>query len=221
MYGPHNILPDYRPFGDPARGLITILKNLNAGDTITINGDVYTFGIDFTGENFSRAAASLVSAIRGEGNETYYATTAKVFRNYSAYLVGNAIVVFCSQPGTGGNAYTLATSTTSVTISGATFSGGTTVPATVNVSASFPIVRPDLYAATATTTATALASKVANTVTIYNPPAATESLLITYGGTGGSITLAAGGSVNLPLTANTNEVSIASSASTQAFTYLA
>lgn len=217
MYGPHNVLPDYRPYGDPARGLITILKNLNAGDTITINGDVYTFGIDFTGENFSRAAASLVSAIRGEGNETYYATTAKVFRNYSAYLVGNAIVVFCSQPGTGGNAFTLATSTTSVQLSGATFTGGTTVAPAVDTDGGGTKSR-GFDAVTTGSAYVALASHVAGEVVIYNTLSA--NLLVTTGGTGAAFVLAPGFGKAFPVVANANELSVkASDGSTNTLTF--
>lgn len=173
LYGPNFNLPDYRPNGQQARGEIKITSTPLAGDTITINGDVYTVGIDFAGENSARAMLSLAAAIRGLASETYVLTTDNPFKDYSAYFTGSAVVVFATAPGTAGNAYTLATNAAGrVTISGATLAGGTDVGLVTTSMGDFqPGQHPSFYSAeTSATGATyvALADVVCRVVTLVN-----------------------------------------------------
>lgn len=210
-------MPEYRPNGQPARALITAKANFMAGETVVINGDTYTCGVDFTGENVSRAMASLVSAIRGEGNETYYATTAKVFRDYSAYLVGNALVVFATAPGTAGNAYTLTTTAANVTLSGATFAQGEGPTSTTgSVTVSPNVTGTGFTSVTFTNTAVALASQVAAEVTLVNNSG--KTIGVTHGGTGAVFPLLDGMSKTFETIANANEISLQNSTDSSSVT---
>src|ERR1700678_4008325 len=120
-------LPLYRPAGNPAFGWIRIPNTPLKGDVVTINGDAYIFGTDFVGNNAAQAIESLVSAIRADQSEGWEVNpnNEAFFRTYSAFWTGQFAVVFCVSPGSAGNAFTLATSTARIQISGATFSGGT------------------------------------------------------------------------------------------------
>jgi len=121
-------LPLYRPNGTPAYGWIQIPQNLLNGDNATINGDVYYFGADFVGLSAAQATRSLCEAINAQQEDAneINPTNTNFFRGYYAEMRGSYIVIFCTVPGTAGNAFTLATSNANrIVISGATFSGGT------------------------------------------------------------------------------------------------
>jgi len=116
----------YRAFGLQAYGTLRVLKTPTAGDTVTINGDVFTYGTDFWGDTAHKTAESLVAAINGD-RARYAGTTNQLnpSRAYFAYFVGDRVVVMASVPGTAGNSITLATSVaTTFSVSGATLSGG-------------------------------------------------------------------------------------------------
>ena len=202
-------MPEYRPNGQPARGLITVLTNLMAGDGVTIGTDTYLFGTDFTGENEARAAVSLTAAIRGEGGDTYYATSNTVFRDYSAYLVGKAIVVFSTAPGTSGNTIVLTTNIPSrISVSGSgTLSGG--VAAGANAGDFGPGQAPTFFATqTSASGATyvVLASVVCRVVTITNNTGVVID--VQRDGAGTAFPLPASTSKSFVVRANANELSI-------------
>ena len=120
------------PFPVSATGTVTVISPL-AGDNVTINGLQYT-GVagtksdntEFTINGGNTAiAADLADSIN---NDTRTGTLGTV----SATSALSVVTLTSSQEGTAGNSVTLATSSaTTLTISGATFSGG--VDATPNV----------------------------------------------------------------------------------------
>lgn len=217
VFDPHYVLPEYRPNGQPARALILIKDTLQAGDTVTVNGDDYVFGLQFSGPNASRASQSLVAAIRGQGNETYFATSATVFRDYSAYEVGPAIVVFATAPGTAGNAYTLVSNTPRISVSDATFTGGA-APTSTSGSVT---VQPNVTGAgntsvTLTNTVVALASQAAAEVTFVNNSG--KTIGVTRGGTGAVFPLLDGMSKTFEVLVNANELSVQNSTDSSSIT---
>lgn len=122
-------MPVYQPSGTPAFAWVKVLNVPPVGTTITINGDVYTFGTDFFGNSAAQVLRSLVSAVRADQNEANEVapTNVNFFRAYYSQFSGSYCVLFAVVPGPGGNALTLATSNPSViTISGGTFTGGAT-----------------------------------------------------------------------------------------------
>ncbi len=121
-------LPVYRPNGTPAYAWVKFIAQPLTGDTVTINGNVYTFGTDFFGQSAAQALRSLVAAVRADQSDAseVAATNTNFFRPYWAEFNGHYAVLFATVPGVGGNALTLATSaSTRITISGSTFTGGT------------------------------------------------------------------------------------------------
>lgn len=129
-------LPVYRPDGQPAYAWVQIPTMVLAGDNVTINGDVYTFGVDFFGQSAAQALRSLVNAVRANQNDASEVapTNTSFFRSYCSEFSGKYCVLFATSPGTAGNAFTLATSAPSrLVISGANFVGGlagTSLPVT-------------------------------------------------------------------------------------------
>lgn len=84
-----------------------------AGDTITVNGTVLTEGTDWSAVTSNNVTA------------TNLATTINALPLVSAVAVGAVVTITADLTGTGGNAYTLATSdAVNTTISGALFTGG-------------------------------------------------------------------------------------------------
>lgn len=111
--------------GTKAAGTITFAANPVAADTLTIDGTAITF----------------VAATPGAGEVLIGATKAITAANLLAFLIasidanitlmdyvlsGDIIYVNAKAAGTGGNAYTLATTSAGLTLSGATLSGGGT-----------------------------------------------------------------------------------------------
>lgn len=114
-------------FGLPATGTVTC-ANVSAADTVTINGIVLTAvnGGSPTSEQFDMSgtdtadAASLVSTINSHATLSKY-----VSANQKATPDG-VVYITALTGGTGGNAYTLASSNgTRLAVSGAVLSGGT------------------------------------------------------------------------------------------------
>lgn len=131
-------LPDdlyYMPYGRPAVASVTFLNPAITGNTLTINGVVYTFGTDW-GSRFSgtftpnyvpgssvRDLAELINGVDDQGRGSLaLLPNATVF----ARAAGSKLLLFAREPGTAGNSYTLSTNNSAAFIvSGATFSGGT------------------------------------------------------------------------------------------------
>lgn len=118
--------------GLQASGYITVNGVPANGATVTINGDVYTFGTDFMGNFANDISDALVAAINAdEADIEHTGVGPKPIRVYFAAQYGNRVWIGASSPGTAGNAFTLATSdATNFTVSGATLSGGTAGPST-------------------------------------------------------------------------------------------
>jgi len=116
----------YRPFGQPATATVVIKNVPAAADTVTIDGVVYTYGVDFVGSNELQVAQSLTAAVNGDRNRVDLAPTVITpIRSVYALYYGKTIRLIATIPGSVGNAITLATSTAAnFTVSGATFSGG-------------------------------------------------------------------------------------------------
>ncbi len=123
---PMNQLALYRPYGQQAEGSVTVAEMPTAGNTVTINGDVYTFGTTFEGSTRYQVAANLAAAINAERNiygHRHNQTT--LIRLYAAQYFGTIVKIFATAPGTAGNAITLATNNaTAFTVSGATLADG-------------------------------------------------------------------------------------------------
>lgn len=140
-------LPDdlyYMPFGRPAVATVTFAGTPIAGNTLTINGVVYTFGTDW-GSRFAgtftpnyvpgssvRDLAELINGVddQGRGSLTIL-PNATIF----ARAAGNKLLLFAREPGIAGNSYTLSTNNSAAfVVSGATFSGGSSTSVTVSTS---------------------------------------------------------------------------------------
>lgn len=120
-------LPVYQPSGTPAYGWVQFLNMVQPGDNVVINGDTYTFGVDFFGQSAPQALRSLVAAVLADQNDRNEVAAANTnfFRAYSALFEGNYAVLHCVVPGPQGNAFTLTTNApTRIAISGAVFTGG-------------------------------------------------------------------------------------------------
>jgi hypothetical protein len=123
-----------------ASGTITCLATAVDGDSVTVNGKKYTFkdviahtsynappgvvptDITPSGSNPEEMASRLAKAIMS-GDST---VTATVGPDASSPPKMAKVTVKVRNPGTAGNAYTLTELGTAVTVSGATFTGGTT-----------------------------------------------------------------------------------------------
>jgi hypothetical protein len=114
--------------GTPAEAMGTVVFTGvgTVGDTVTINGVVFTAiaagatpantGQFALGTTAATTAANLLAAARTNNS------AGVTVLNFS--LTGATITVSANAPGTAGNAYTLAKTSTAVTVSGATLTGG-------------------------------------------------------------------------------------------------
>lgn len=108
-----------------ASGTVTVTSAANVadGDTVTVNGVVYTYGADLgeipVGADDDGSASNLSAAINGNvvGIEAHDDVTATV--------LANVVTVTAKVKGVGGNLITLAKVGTNLTVSGAVLSGGT------------------------------------------------------------------------------------------------
>ena len=106
------------------------------GDTVTINGRVYTFKTALStgptvpnevlaGANISATAANLAAAINAStGVGTLYSVGTVVNADVTASPAAGVVTLTARNPGDEGNAITLAESGSNTTVSGATLSGG-------------------------------------------------------------------------------------------------
>lgn len=122
------ILPRYLDSGLPATASVTFLKVPTPGKKIVVNGTEFIYGTDFLCRGFNTAdvAQAFCRAVNGEPEEfgsTHFKSNP--FWGIAAMYFGNKVFLWALSPGTAGNAYTLSTDESStITVSGATFSGG-------------------------------------------------------------------------------------------------
>lgn len=106
-----------------ARGTLTFVGNPNPGDTVTLNGVVWTFVAGAPVGNQVQIAGTLVLTLAAAALAWNGSTNAQVaLATYYGVTAGNAITVVYDTGGTAGNTYTLAASAAAV--SGATLAGG-------------------------------------------------------------------------------------------------
>lgn len=108
-----------------ALGSITFSGNPANGDTVTINGTAITFVTSGATGNQINIGASL--AVTQQSLMTFLQASADVNLTkvlYSWPNSGSVIYVYSVLTGTAGNAYTLTKTSTAITVSGATLSGG-------------------------------------------------------------------------------------------------
>lgn len=108
-----------------ASGAITFTANPAPGDTITLNGVVWTFVSAITGANqtliqgaLSDTLTQLVAGLSGSSNPSLSVAS------YLANAASTALLVTYKSGGTGGNAYTLASSNANAVVSGPNLTGG-------------------------------------------------------------------------------------------------
>lgn len=109
--------------------------NLNNNDTVTVNGKVYTFKTALTptegevliGSNADNSLKNLISAINhtGVANTDYKCAAINPDARAVETPQSGVITLIARTAGTAGNSLTLAEASVNLTVSGATFSGGT------------------------------------------------------------------------------------------------
>jgi len=120
-----------------ASAIITLTGNPADGNTVTVNGQAYTFKNTLAsayhvkiGATKEATAANLKAAINTDaGVNTLYGSGTAQLAGIAALVNSNMVTVRATLPGTIGNSYTLAKSGANLTISGSTFSGGADWPA--------------------------------------------------------------------------------------------
>lgn len=121
--------------GAYASGTITFSGTTTDGDTVTINGVVYTFKDTLSaarhvkiGATAAATALNLVDAVNANyatyGVAYHQLTVANVYCIASVASGGTVVTVSSKLHGTASNSYTLAKSSTDITVSGANLSGG-------------------------------------------------------------------------------------------------
>lgn len=122
----------------PATATVEFTGQPTATQTVTVNGQAYTFvaalGSAYDvliGADFETSLTNLKAAINQEAGEgTIYGTGTVANPDAEASdLAGVVIKLQARTPGTAGNSLTLASTVTGVVLSGATFSGGVDIPA--------------------------------------------------------------------------------------------
>lgn len=108
-----------------ATGAITFASNPSPGDTISLNGVVWTFVPAITGPNQTVIQGALTDTLTqlaaGLSTSTVPALLAA---SYSINATTKSLLITFKTAGVGGNAYTLASSSSNATVSGATLTGG-------------------------------------------------------------------------------------------------
>lgn len=118
-----------------ATGTITFAANPTAGNTITINGVVFTFIAGASTATDINIGANLVATLAEAKAVLNASTDASVDDATYDHNGSNAITITHDTPGTGGNSFTLAAS--AATVSGATLSGGAAANVTVTDSSQY------------------------------------------------------------------------------------
>lgn len=118
-------------FAPTATGNIAFSGNPSASDTITLNGTVITFVSGTPSGNQVQIGAaagatiiSLIAFLRAS-SDTQIVKFANFFSSAIAASTSGTVYLSAATAGTGGNALTLAKSSTVINVSGATLSGGT------------------------------------------------------------------------------------------------
>lgn len=136
-YGGVCVMEIITPTGAFATGTVTFSAAPADADTVTINGTVYTFKTSLTptagqvliGATALATAQNLYAAMTGgyTSGVSYAAgtTTVPSTVNISLPSVSAVITFTYATTGTGGNAFTLAKSSTNIAVSAATLTGGT------------------------------------------------------------------------------------------------
>jgi hypothetical protein len=102
--------------GTYASGTVTFSGNPAANDTLTLNGVAYTFTAGNIGATLAATLSTLLTSLQNSGDASL------TVANYS--VSGSVLTVTYKTVGTGGNAYTLAKSSTAITLSASTLAGG-------------------------------------------------------------------------------------------------
>jgi hypothetical protein len=109
--------------GVEASGTITLTGQPSPADTVTVNGIIVTFVSSITGSNQVLIGAS-TQATAVNLNTFLTNSTSPNILEASYSITGDVITATFNQVGTVGNAFTLAKSSSDITLSGATLSGG-------------------------------------------------------------------------------------------------
>jgi phage tail sheath gpL-like len=119
-------IPLYRDAGHPATATVTLAAMPVNGNTVTIAGVVYTFGVDFTGIDQYEIAKSLVAVINADPDcERNPVPNTQPIKNCYALFYGRVVRLIATFPGTAGNSLALSTNNSAAfVVSGATFTGG-------------------------------------------------------------------------------------------------
>ncbi|MDE2101573.1 MAG: hypothetical protein KGL39_30285, partial [Patescibacteria group bacterium] len=165
-----------------ASATITVTTtNAGSASTVTVNGVVYTFVLSLNGAGSNSvllgttavsSLTNLVAAINGQttlnGSQISNVQSANSYAN--AAISGSVATVTSILGGTGGNAYTLATSIGSWTLSGANFSGGsdTNCISQIKVGSTSLMGGSVYFNSTPTALASAIAQEINNNTTTTN-----------------------------------------------------
>lgn len=116
----------YRPFGQQAYGTLTFIKQLAAGDAITVAGVAYTAGTTFAiGQTLNETAANFAAAVNSDrARYSAYHSQTTPMRSVFAIFYGAIVAIVATAPGTAGNSITIVGVSAKVTASAATLANG-------------------------------------------------------------------------------------------------
>lgn len=149
-----NPISTYRPFGQPASATVTVNSVPAAGATVTVAGVAYTYGTNFFGLHPNQVAEALAATLNADRGNLHLTSNRTAVKSVYAFTIGPVVALMATVPGTAGNSLALATSDSiSFTISGATFSGGTStsIPVTTATITASPVTSADVAIAVAGT----------------------------------------------------------------------
>jgi len=162
--------------GTPANGTISLTGNPTANDTVTIGGTVVTFvAANPTGSQVLIGTTAAQTAANLQAFLQASADTNLVKAKYATSL--GVVTVTYGSVGTAGNAFTLTKSSTNVTLSGATLSGG--VNASSITYATAPATGTDVSAQLGLVTG--VASAPVNGVNAEQPVDAVNAMISNFG----------------------------------------
>lgn len=134
-----NPLPEtlfYMAFGRPSTASVIFKPVVAVGNTLTINGTAYTYGTNWgppQGGPYSTTTSvrELSNLINGQDQDSRGSMLGAPHATVFSRAAGDTLLLFAREPGTNGNSLTLATNNASAfTLSGGSFSGGTSAPGT-------------------------------------------------------------------------------------------
>ena len=148
-----------------AIGSATFSANPTASDTLVIAGTTVTFVASGAAGNQVNIGASLTATLASL--LTLLSTSADVNLSKATYIVVGSVLYMTSKiTGTAGNAYTLTKVSTAITVSGATFAGGSTTDISLllgmNIASSGEYVAQGIAAESALTAVTILDNLFSN-----------------------------------------------------------